>query len=314
MASMNAVRIHVYGDSSVLNYEEAPRPSAGEDEVLIRVYATTVNPFDCAARAGYVTGWYPYTFPLILGLDVSGVVEEVGAGVTNFAPGDEVYARADPARNGAYAEYIAINASDVASKPASLDHLEAASLPHVSVTAWRALIEAANVASGQTVLIHGAAGGVGTLAVQLAKWRGATVLGTASGNNLDLLHELGVDKAINYTTTPFEEVARDVDVVLDTMGGDTQARSWKTLKPGGLLLSLVEAPSQDTADELGVRQQFVGGYPPAGEILSEIASLVHSGHVKPIVSSTLALRDIQKAHALSESRHTRGKLVLKVIE
>lgn len=312
MTSMKAVRIHAYGDASALTYEDAPRPTAGEGELLIRVHATTANPFDCAARAGYVTGWYAYTFPLILGLDVSGVVEAVGAGVTDFAPGDDVYARADPARNGAYAEYIAVAASEVAAKPASLDHVQAAALPHVGLTAWRMLIDAANVAPGQTVLIHGAAGGVGSVAVQLAKWRGAKVIGTASAHNLDFLRELGVDEAIDYTTTPFEEVVGGVDVVLDTIGGDTQERSWGVLKPGGVLLSIVQPPSEETAAAHGVRQQFVGGFPPAGGPLKEIASLVESGHVKPIVSSILTLQDIQEATAMIEGKHVRGKVVLKV--
>lgn len=312
MTFMKAVRLHAYGDAGVLTYEDTPRPTAGAGEVLIRVYATTVNPFDCAARAGYMSGWYPYTFPLILGLDVSGVVEEVGKGVTNFAPGDAVYARADPAHNGAYAEYITVAAAEVAAKPPALDHLQAAALPHVGLTAWRALIDTANLAPGQTVLIHAAAGGVGSLAVQLAKWRGAKVVGTASGPNLDFLRELGVDEAIDYTTTPFEAVVQDVDVVLDTVGGDTQARSWSVLKRGGLLLSLVQNPSQDTATAHGVRQQMVVAFPPAGDVLSEIATLVKTGHVKPIVSSILTLPEIQKAHALVEGKHTRGKVVLKV--
>jgi NADPH:quinone reductase-like Zn-dependent oxidoreductase len=309
---MKAVSINAYGDTSVLTYDDALRPTAKKGEVLIQVHATTVNPFDCAARAGYMTGWYPYTFPLILGLDVSGVVVEVGADVTNFAPGDAVYARADPARSGAYAEYIAIEASEVAAKPPSLDHLQAAALPHVGLTAWRALIEAANLAPGQSVLIHGAAGGVGSLAVQLAKWRGATVLGTASGNNIDFLQKLGVDEVIDYTTTSLDEVAREMDVVLDTIGGDTQANSWAVLKKGGLLLSIIQAPSPDTAAAHGVRQQFVGGFPPAGEVLNELASLVKSGHIKPIISSTFELQEIKEAQNLVEGKHVRGKVVLQI--
>jgi NADPH:quinone reductase-like Zn-dependent oxidoreductase len=309
---MKAVRIHTYGDASVLTYEDAPCPTVADGELLIRVHATTVNPFDCAARAGYMSGWYAYTLPHILGLDVSGVVEAVGEGVTGFTVGDEVIARPDPARCGAYAEYVAVAASEAAAKPASLDHIQAAALPHAGLTAWRALIDAANVTAGQTVLIHGAAGGVGTVAVQLAKWRGAKVVGTASGNNLDFLRELGVDEAIDYTTTAFEEVVRDVDVVLDTIGGDTQERSWAVLKPGGLLLSLVQPPAEETAAAHGVRQQMVVAYPPAGGALSEMAALVESGHIKPIVATVLALSEIQEAHAMVEGKHVRGKVVLKV--
>lgn len=312
MQSMKAVQINNYGGTGTLVLNDAPRPTAGDGEILIRVQATTVNPFDCAVRAGYVTGWYTYSFPAILGLDVSGVVEEVGPGVSSFAPGDEVYARTDPKSNGAYAEYVAVPASEVALKPASLDHFQAAALPQVGLTAWRALFDAAQLTEGQTILIHGAAGGVGSVAVQLAKWRGAKVIGTASTHNLDFLRELGVDTAIDYTTTRFEDEAHAVDVVLDTVGGETQERSWGVLKPGGILLSLVQPPSQETADKFGVRQQFVGGNPPAGAILSEIASLVDTGHVKPVVSTILPLKDIQKAHAMVESRHTRGKVVLRV--
>lgn len=312
MSAMKAVRIHNYGDASVLSYENAPQPTAAAGELLIRMVATTANPFDYAARAGYLTGWYAFTFPMTLGLDVSGIVETVGEGVMDFAPGDAVFARADPAKNGAYAEFIALPASEVAPKPASLDHFQAAALPHVGFTAWYALIETGGLAAGQTVLIHGAAGGVGSLAVQLAKWRGATVIGTASAHNLDFLRELGVDEAIDYNVTPFESVVREVDLVLDTVGGDTQARSWGVLKPGGMLISVVQPPSEETAAAHSVRQAFVTAVPPAGETLRILAALVDSGDIKPVVSSVLPLADIQQAHALGEGRHVRGKIVLKV--
>jgi NADPH:quinone reductase-like Zn-dependent oxidoreductase len=310
---MKAVRIHAYGGPSVFVYEDATRPAVSADELLIRVHATTVNPFDCAARAGYMIGYYSYTFPLILGLDVSGVVEEIGAGITEFFVGDEVYARADPARCGAAAEYIIVAASDAALKPPTLDHVEAAALPQVALTAWRSLIEAANLDKGQTVLIHGAAGGVGSLAVQLAKWRGAKVIGTSSGHNIDFLYELGVDETIDYTTTLFEEVVHDVDVVFDCIGGDTQERSWSVLKPGGILISIVQPPSVEKAAEYGVRQQFAVAHPPAGQVLQVIASLVASGDVKPIISDVFSLQDIQKAHDMVSGKHVRGKIVLQVV-
>jgi NADPH:quinone reductase-like Zn-dependent oxidoreductase len=313
MMSMRAARIHTYGDAGVFVYEDSPRPTAGEGEVLIKVHATTVNRFDGAARAGYMTGWYTYTFPMILELDVAGVVEQVGAGVISFAPGDAVMARTDPARNGAYAEYVAVPASEVAMKPASLDHLQAAALPHVGLTAWRALIEAANLSSGQTVLIHAAAGGVGSFAIQLAKWRGAKVIGTASAQNHDFIRELGADEVIDYTATPFENVVRDVDVVFDTVGGDTQDRSWQVLKPGGILVSIVQPPSEDAAAKHGVRQQFVGAFPPASGPLNEIAALVNTGHIKPVVSSIFPIQEIQKAHELVDGAHNKGKLVLQVV-
>ena len=278
----------------------------------MRVYATTVNPFDCAVRAGYLSDYFDYTLPLILGTDVSGLIEEVGAGVTNFAHGDEVYARAGVTRDGANAEYVVVPASDVAAKPQSLDHLHAAALPHVILTAWQALIEAAHLAPGQTVLIHGAAGGVGHVAVQLAHLHGAKVIGTAS-INLDLLRELDVDETINYAKTPFETVVRDVDVVLDTVGNDTQQRSWSLLKPGGILLSTVQAPSEEIAANHGVRQQMIASWPPIGPTLTQVARLVDEGQIKPVVSLVLPLEDIRRAHTLIEGRHARGKIALQVV-
>jgi NADPH:quinone reductase-like Zn-dependent oxidoreductase len=316
MSPMKAVRIHAYGGINELAFEDAPKPKPGDNEVLIRVLATTVNPFDCAARAGYLTAYFNYTLPVILGTDASGIIEEVGPGVTTFKRGDSVYARGGVTRDGANAEYVVVPASDVAAKPRSLDHVHAAAIPHVALTAWQALIELANLTSGQTVLIHGAAGGVGHMAVQIAKWRGAKVIGTASVN-LDYLRELNVDQAIDYSTTPFENAngyKGHVDVVLDTMGGDTQERSWQVLKPGGILVSTVQAPLQETADAHGVRQAMVFSTPPIGKTLTEIAALVDSGRIKPRVSTVLPLEETAKAHEMIEGRHTSGKIVLQVAD
>ena len=311
MATMKAVRIHAYGGPEVLAYEDVPRPIAGEGEVLIRVHATTVNPFDCAVRAGYMSSYLKHTLPLILGTDVSGVVEAIGTGVTGFSKGDEVYARAGVFRDGANAGYVVVSASDVAVKPKSLDHLHAAALPHVTLTAWQALIEMAQLREGQTVLIHGAAGGVGHIAVQLAHWRGARVIGTASAN-LDLLRELHVEEAIDYTKTRFESVVHGVDVVLDTVGGDVQQRSYAVLKAGGWLLSTIQPPSEETAKANGVRAQLVASTPPIGATLAKVAEIVASGQIRPVVSNVLPLSEIRKAHEMIEGKHTRGKIVLKV--
>jgi NADPH:quinone reductase-like Zn-dependent oxidoreductase len=308
---MKAVRIHTYGGTDVLAYEDAPRPVPGEGEVLVRVHATTANPFDCAVRAGYMAGYFNYQLPLVLGTDVSGVIEEVGTGVTNFARGDNVYGRAGVTRDGANAQYVVVAASDIARKPQSLDHNHSAALPHVTLTAWQALFEVAKLSEGQTVLVHGAAGGVGHVAVQLAKLRGAKVIGTASVN-INFLHDLEVDEAINYATTPFETVVRDVDVVLDLIGGDTQQRSWSLLKPGGILISTIQAPSEEMATNHGVRQHFVVSAPPIGKTLTEVATLVDGGHIKPVVSQILTLQDIRRAHELLEGKHTCGKIVLRV--
>jgi NADPH:quinone reductase-like Zn-dependent oxidoreductase len=310
---MKAVRIHAYGGLDVLSYEEAPCPDVGEDDVLLRVHATAVNPVDCLVRAGYLTAYFNHTLPLILGWDVSGVIEAIGSAVTNLAVGDAVFARADMARDGACAEYIAVRASDVVAKPASLDHVQAAAIPLAGLAAWKSLIDTAGVTEGQKVLIHRAAGGVGTFAVQLAKWRGAHVIGTASRYNLDFLRELGADEVIDYNTTRFEEVVNDVDVVLDTLGGDVQVRCWPVLKPGGMLVSIMEPPSEETAAAHGVRHGFIGVYPDP-KTMQEIAALVEAGHIKPIVSTVLPLQEARQAHALSESMHTRGKIVLQVME
>ncbi len=313
MESMSVVQIYGYGGTDALVYGTAPRPTAGEGEVLIRIHATTVNPFDCAVRAGYMANWYNFAFPLIPGVDVSGVVEEIGAGVANVAVGDAVYTRTDPGRLGAYAEYITLPANQIAASPKSVGHVHAAALPHVTLTAWAALIATANLTAGQSILIHGAAGGVGHIAVQLAKWRGAHVIGTASTANQDFLRQIGVDEAIDYTTTHFEDVVHDVDVVLDTVGGETQERSWQTLKPGGLLLSTIQPPSAETAAAHGVRQAFVMAVATDPTILAEIATLVDAGTIKPEVSMVLPLHETQRAHELSEGKHIRGKLVLQVV-
>ena len=247
MESMKAVRIHNYGGPEVLKFEDAPAPQPGPGEVLVRIHAAAVNPVDWKVRAGRLKERIQYPLPLIPGWDFSGVVEATGPGVTRLKKGDEVYARPDIARNGAYAEYIVAKESEVAFKPKSVDHVQAAAIPLAALTAWQALFDTAGLKAGQKVLIHGAAGGVGSFAVQLAKRKGAHVIGTASGRNQSFLRELGVDEAIDYEKTGFEDVVHDVDVVLDTIGGDTQNRSWKVLKKGGILVSIISPPSAEEA-------------------------------------------------------------------
>jgi NADPH:quinone reductase-like Zn-dependent oxidoreductase len=272
-----------------------------------------VNPFDWKVRQGYLAGWINYSLPLILGWEMSGVVQAAGSGVKDFKIGDEVMARADISRDGAYAEYIAVDAGIVVPKPGSIDPIQAAAIPHAALAAWQALFTTGGLTAGQTVLIHGAAGGVGTFAVQFAKWCGAKVIGTASKRNLDFVRELGVDEAIDYSATRFDEVVRDADVVLDTIGGEVLQRCWVVLKPGGILISLVEAPSEETAASYGVRQALVGANADR-KILSDIVDLVVSGKVKPIVSAVLPLSEVRQAHELSQSMHTRGKIVLQVAD
>ena len=307
---MKAVHIYEYGSPSVLTFEDAACPSPGPGEALIRVEATSVNPFDCAMRAGYLQSYFQLPMPYIPGVDLAGVVAEVGEGVTEFQPGDSVFARGGIVRDGANAQYAVTPVADMARKPATLDALHAAALPHVALTAWQARFELAQLGQGQTVLIHGAGGGVGHVATQLAKSRGATVIGTTSRNR-DLVGGLA-DTVIDYMETPFEQEVHDVDVVLDTIGGDTQDRSWQVIRPGGILVSLIQQPSADTAASHGVRQAMVYSAPPIGPTLVEVARLVDAGQLRVEVSEVLPLAEIRRAHEMVEARHTRGKIVLQV--
>jgi NADPH:quinone reductase-like Zn-dependent oxidoreductase len=311
--TMKAVRIHKYGGPEVLQYEEAPRPKPAATELLIRVHAAGVNPIDWYVREGHVKDIFPHSFPFVPGWDVSGILEEVGAGVTQFKPADEVYSVPDPLRDGAYAEYITVRESEVALKPKSLHHVHAAAVPLAALTAWQTLFDTAKLEPGQRVLIHAAAGGVGHFAVQLAKSKGAHVIATASTKNYELLRELGADETIDYTRQRFEDVARDIDVVLDLIGGDTQERSWQVLKKGGALLSIVQPPSAEKAKELGVRAAFVASH-PNGAQLAEIGKLIDAGKIKPTIDRILPLSEARRAHELSQSGHTRGKIVLRVKE
>ena len=254
---------------------------------------------------------WPHKFPLILGWDLSGVVEEIGAGVSRFKIGDEVYSIPDPTRDGAYADYIVVRESELALKPNSLHHIRAAAVPLAALTAWQSLFDTAQLQPGQRVLIHAGSGGVGHLAVQLAKWKGAYVFATASTKNQDLLRELGVDEPIDYTQQRFEDVARNIDVVLDTIGGETQERSWAVLKRGGVLASLVLPPSEEKAKELDVRAAFVAGH-PSGAQLAEIAKIIDSGKLAPVIDRILPLSEVRRAHELSQSGHTPGKITLRV--
>src|ERR1700740_1256742 len=248
---MKAVRIHKYGGSDVLKYEEAPRPKPQAGEVLVRVHAAGVNPIDWKVREGEMKDLWPHKFPLVLGWDLSGVVEALGKGVSQFKIGDEVYSLPDPTRNGAYADYIVVREPELALKPNSLYHIRAAAVPLAALTAWQSLFDTAQLQPGQRVVIHAGSGGVGHFAVQLAKWKGAYVFATASTRNTDLLRQLGVNSPIDYTQQRFEDIARKIDVVLDTLGGETQERSWSVLKKGGVLVSLVQPPSDEQAKELG---------------------------------------------------------------
>ena len=306
--TMKAIRIHNYGGPEVLKYEDAPRPQPQAGEVLVRVHAAGVNPIDWKVREGHMKDFWPHKFPLILGWDLSGVVEELGPGPAaagRFKIGDEVYSIPDPTRNGAYADYIVVRESELALKPTSLHHIRAAAVPLAALTAWQSLFDTAQLQPGQRVLIHAGSGGVGHFAVQLAKWKGAYVFATASTKNQDLLRELGVDEPIDYTQQRFEDVARNIDIVLDTIGGETQERSWSVLKKGGNLVSLVQPPSEEKAKELGVRAAIIGAQ-PNGAQLAEIAKIIESGKLAPIIDRILPLSEVRRAHELKSIRpHSR---------
>ncbi len=312
MATMKAVRIHEYGGPEVLCLEDAPIPVLTAGEVLIRVHAAGVNPVDWKIREGRLRGRVEHRLPLILGWDVAGVIEALGPGVTQFKIGDAVYARPDIARDGAYAECIAVRAGEVALKPKSLDMIHAAAVPLAALTAWQALLDAAKLAAGQRVLIHAGAGGVGSYAVQFAHWKGAHVITTASQRNADLVRGLGADEVIDYTRTRFEDAVQDLDVVFDTVGEEVQQRSWKALKKGGILVSIVALTVPDEAVARGLRSAYVFVQPNAAQ-LAQIAELIDAGHVKPVVETVLPLSEVREAHTLSQGRHARGKIVLRVV-
>lgn len=313
METMRAIRFHSYGGPEVLVHEEVPRPEAAAGELLIRVHAAGVNPVDWKARAGHLKDWLQHRLPLIPGWDVSGAVAAVGADVTGFELGDEVFGLLDLTRDGAYAEYAVARATDMARKPASVNHVNAAALPIAALTAWQSLFEVARLAPGQTVLIHGAAGGVGHFAVQLARWKGARVIGTASGRNTGFVSELGAEQAIDYQTTRFEDAVQGADVVLDTIGGDTQQRSWQVLRKGGILVSTLGIATPQATRDYGVRAEGVLVRPDPGQ-LGQIAALVGSRELRPYISAVIPLEDAAKTHDLSQSGHVRGKIVLQVSE
>ncbi|PSM49460.1 NADPH:quinone reductase [Chroococcidiopsis sp. CCALA 051] len=302
---MKAIRMHAYGGVDVLKYEDAPLPQPAADEVLIRIYAAGINPVDWKIREGYVGK--TFNLPHILGADVAGVVESVGDAVRRLKPGDEVYGYASLRREGTYAEYIAARESEVTLKPKSIDFIQAAALPVAALTSWQAMFDTAHLEAGQKILIHAASGGVGSIAVQLAKAKGARVIGTTSTRNTEFIRKLGVDEVIDYQATPFEDVVRDLDVVLDTIGGETRSRSLKVLKPDGILVSIVGSPPEST----GVRVAITHVQPNAAQ-LDEITTFIDSGQVKPYVETVLPLSETAQAHQLSQSGRTRGKIVLRV--
>jgi NADPH:quinone reductase-like Zn-dependent oxidoreductase len=307
--SMLAWRVHGFGPPEAMTLERVPRPDPGPGEVLVDVHAAGVGPWDGWIRAGKSA--LPQPLPLTLGSDLAGTVAAVGAGVSAMAIGDQVFGVTNPQFLGAYAEYAVASAGMLANKPNSLSYAEAASVPVVAVTAWQALFDHARLAAGQTVVIHGAAGNVGAYAVQLARRARLRSIATAGTNDIEYVRSLGADKVMDYHTQRFEDEAKDVDAVIDLVGGETQIRSFQVLRPGGRLISAVSQPDQDRARQHRVTAAFFL-VEVTGERLRSIAELIDRGELKTCVGTVLALADARDAHMMLEGRllSPKGKIIL----
>jgi NADPH:quinone reductase-like Zn-dependent oxidoreductase len=306
---MKAICLRARGGPEAFAYEEVPQPRPGEGEVLVRVHAAGV----IQTELSWVPTWTtqagePRPLPVIPGHEFSGEISALGTGVRDVGVGDLVYGLNDWYRDGASAEYCVARVADFAHKPSSVDHVHAAATPISALTAWQGLVERAGLAAGQRVLIHGVAGGVGTFAVQLARWRGARVIGTASAANLDFVRSLGADEVIDYRAERFEDVARDVDVVFDTVGGETLERSWGVLKPGGRLVT-VAASGEQTTDERVRAAYFI--VEPSRTQLAEIARLIDGGALRPVVGVVFPLAEARQAY---QHKPSHGKVVLRVVD
>ena len=333
---MRAFVVERYGDADSVRAGDVPDPQVGDDDVLVRIHAASVNPLDLKTRDGDFKAILPYRVPFVLGNDLAGVVVAVGTGVTRFAVGDEVYARPDKDRIGTFAELIAIGQDDVAIKPTTLTMEEAASIPVVALASWQALVERANVQPGQQVLIHAGAGGVGTIAIQLAKHLGANVATTASTSNIDLVRGLGADVVVDYKKQAFETILHDYDVVLDTLGGDTLNKSLQVLKPGGNVISIVGPPDPAFAKELGAnlivklamtalsfrtrqrarRHHLTYSFlfmRASGDQLRELTALIDAATIRPVVDKVFPFESTRDALAYVEEGRTKaGKVVIRM--
>jgi NADPH:quinone reductase-like Zn-dependent oxidoreductase len=309
--TMKAVVAHEYGGPEVLKLEDMPVPQPKENELLVRVMASGVNPADPLILGGKYAKEFGTHLPLILGYEMAGVVVRTAAKVTKFKVGDPVYAYL--LWGGGWAEYCLTNEAEAAIKPKSLSFTDAAVVPLAALTAWQALIDIGKIDKGQTVLIHGGSGGVGSFAIQIAKARGARVIATASTRNQDLLKQLGADLAIDYTKQKFEELLHDVDLVLDPVGRDTLARSYGVVKKGGIVVSIVSRCDPTELQKRGIHGASLSSHPDANE-LAEITKLIEDNKLKPIVTEVLPLTEAATADAQAATHHTRGKLVLKVAD
>jgi NADPH:quinone reductase-like Zn-dependent oxidoreductase len=309
-AKMRAIVIHAYGGPEVMKLEEVARPEPAEDEVLIRVLVASINPVDVAIRKGYLSKLVG-NFPIILGMDAAGIVEKIGNKVTKYKVGDPVFAFFTLKGEGGYAEFVTAKEEQVAPKPSAVSFAQAAGVGAAGSTAWEALVDKANLHAGQTVLIHGGSGGVGHLAIQIAKARGAKVLATASTANQEFLRQMGADVAIDYARTKFEDVARDVDVVLDTVGRDTLERSYGVVKKGGIVVSIVDEPKPAALEAHGIRGMTLRSTPKSA-VLEELSKLMEEKKLTPVISQTFAMADVVQSQEQIATGHTRGKIVLNI--
>ena len=307
--TFKAIRFHQYGSIDALKLEDVPYPTLGDEQVLVRVSAASINLIEHKLASGELKDFFPLQFPWTPGGDFSGVVEIVGNEVTQFKKGDEVFGW-NPGMSS-YAEMLVAPQAILLKKPQNLTHSEAASIATVAQTAWQALFEIAKMKQGQSILIHGGAGGVGTFAVQLAHQAGLKVYATASAENKEHLLSLGADEVIDYNKTPFESVAKSVDIVIDIVGGETQQRSFKIVKRGGFLISLIQPPSQEEAQKFGITALMMRTeFNP--KRLEKIAELVANGEMKTVISKTYPLSEVKEAWRHILSKHTQGKIVLKI--
>lgn len=310
---MKAIVIEAYGSSDQLIEKEVPKPVIKDNQVLVELHATSINPIDWKLREGYLQEQLPFEFPIILGWDAAGIISEVGSNVKNFQVGDHVFARPETTADGTYAEYTPVDENLLAKMPENLSFEEAASVPLTGLTAWQCLVDFSKIKSGDKVLIHAGSGGVGNFAIQIAKSFGAYVVSTASGKNEEFLKSLGVDKFINYKEENFEEVIKDFDIVVDTMGGEIQEKSFDVLKKGGKLVSIVQPPDEEVAKSKGITAGF-HWLEPNGKQLAELGNLIKKEQVKTNVGHTFTLsqQGLRDAHKLSESHHAKGKIVIKI--
>jgi NADPH:quinone reductase-like Zn-dependent oxidoreductase len=309
---MKAVRVHRFGPPEVISFDDVPKPEPGRGEVVVRVAAAGIGPWDALIRSGKSA--LPQPLPLILGSDMSGIVDSLGPGVANLKVGDEVFGVTNDSFTGAYAEYAVAKASMIAPKPKTLNHTHAASVPVVAVTAWQMAFDFAQLSSGQAVLIHGGAGNVGGYAVQLAKRAGAVVIATASGENAPYVRRLGADGVIDYRAKRFEERVKEIDAVIDTVGGETLDRSYGVLRRGGIVVSVAAQPSKERAEHHGVRAVFFL-VQVTTERLTMIREMLDAGALQSEVGEVLWLDEARKGHEMLEGApHRRGKIVIKIAD